>query len=258
MRMLDPQPHERILDLCCGQGVLTRLLLERLGPPSGGDPGSHHARKRRGHERSGRHAHAGPRSPDTRTAQIVAVDASARLIAAARARGPEDPRVRWVVRDATKLGDLADGTFDAAACVMAVQDVPDTEGLFRELGRALRPGGRAVIVMMHPCFRIPRQSDWGWDEEKKTQYRRIDRYLTPLDVPIATHPGRDPGQQTFFHHRPLHVYLTALGQAGLGVTAAEEPVTHRSPPPGPRHKGQERAFAEIPIFLALRAVRLVG
>jgi ubiquinone/menaquinone biosynthesis C-methylase UbiE len=220
MRLLDPQPGERLLDLCCGQGVLTRLLLDR------------------------------------NVGQIVAVDASASLIAAAKSRGPADSRVRYVVRDATKLGDLADGSFDGAACVMAVQDVEDVTALFAGLGRSLRPGGRAAIVMMHPCFRVPRQSDWGWDEAKKTQYRRVDRYLSPLQVPIATHPGSDPGQHTFFHHRSLGEYVNALGRAGMAVVAAEEPTTHREPPPGLRHRGQKRAFDEIPVFLAMKAVRI--
>lgn len=222
LSLLDPQAGEHILDLCCGQGVLTRLLLER------------------------------------EVGQVVAVDASEKLIAAAKARGPVDARVRYVVRDATRLGDIANGSFDAAACVMAVQDVDDVGLLFDGLGRSLRAGGRAVIVMMHPCFRVPRQSDWGWDEGKKTQYRRVDRYLSRMQVPIATHPGSNPGQQTFFHHRPLREYIDALGQAGLAVIAADEPVTHRQPPPGPRHRGQQRSFEEIPVFLALKAVRIAG
>ena len=220
MRLLAPQPGERLLDLCCGQGVLTRLLLEH-----------------------------NPR-------EVVAVDASAQLIAAARSRGATDPRVRWIVGDAAQLGDIADATFDAAACVMAVQDVEDSGALLAGLGRALRDAGRAVIIMMHPCFRVPRQSDWGWDDDKKLQYRRVDRYRSSMAIPIATHPGSDPGQQTFFHHRPLSEYLVALGQAGLGVVAAEEPTTHREPPPGVRQRGQKRSFDEIPVFLARKAVRL--
>jgi ubiquinone/menaquinone biosynthesis C-methylase UbiE len=219
LRLLDPRPGERILDLCCGQGVLTRQLLER---------GAGH---------------------------VLAVDASARLIAAAKTRGAAGARARFVVRDATHLDELADGTFDAAACVMAVQDVEDMDALFGGMGRALRPAGRAVLVMMHPCFRVPRQSDWGWDEQKKTQYRRVDRYLSPLQVPIATHPGSDPGRQTLFHHRSLGDCISGLGRAGLAVVAAEELTTHREPPPGPRHRGHKRSFEEIPVFLALKAVR---
>jgi ubiquinone/menaquinone biosynthesis C-methylase UbiE len=222
LRLLDPQPEERFLDLCCGQGVLTRVLLERGA------------------------------------ASVLAVDASPVLIAAAKKRGPIDPRAKYVVRDARKLDDLADGTCDAAACIMAVQDVEGVDELFAGMARSLKEGGRAVFVMMHPCFRVPRQSSWGWDDEKKTQYRRIERYASPMSVPIATHPGSEPGQNTMFHHRPLADYLNALGRAGLAVVACEEPLTHREPPPGPRAKGLKRAGEEIPVFLAIKAVRLPG
>lgn len=220
MRMLAPQPGERVLDVCCGQGVLSRLLLER------------------------------------NVGFVLAVDASPRLIAAAKARGPHDARVRFVVRDARRLDHLADGTFDAAALIMAVQDLEELEPVLRGMARALRAGGRAVLVMMHPCFRVPRQSEWGWDESKRTQYRRIDRYATPMSVPIATHPGAAPGQQTFFYHRPLAGVICALGAAGLAVVACEELLTHRQSQPGGHSRGENRAAREFPIFLALRSVKL--
>jgi len=220
LRLLDPQPGQRILDLCCGQGVLARALLEY-------DPGL-----------------------------VVAVDASPRLIAAARARGPRDRRVRYLVGDARRLDHLADGTFDAAACILAVQDTEGMPELLSTLGRALRPGGCAVVIMMHPCFRIPRQSQWGWDESKRIQYRRLDRYTTPMQIPIQTHPGRDPARHTIFYHRPLADYLNALGQAALAVVACEELLTHRRPEPGGRSRAESRAAQEFPIFLALKAVKL--
>jgi ubiquinone/menaquinone biosynthesis C-methylase UbiE len=222
LRLLATKPGERILDVCCGQGVLSRLLVE------------HGA------------------------GFVLAVDASRALIAAAKARGPSDPRVRYVVRDARHLDSLADGSFDAAACVLAVQDTDGVPALFAGIAAALRANGRAVIIMMHPCFRVPRQSQWGWDAQKKTQYRRIDRYATPLHVPIATRPGRDPGQQTIFYHRPLADYLNALGDAGLAVVACEELLTHRRAEPGGHSRGENRAGLEFPVFLALKAQRIAG
>ncbi len=217
LRLLHPQPGQRILDLCCGQGVLCRRLLE--------------------HE----------------VGFVLGVDASPQLIAAARSRSKPSPRLHYVVRDATNLQDLADGSFDAAACVMALQDLEDLDGALREIARALRTGGRAVLVMMHPCFRIPRQSEWGWDDAKKTRYRRLDRYANPMQVPIATHPGRDPRQQTFFFHRPLAAYLNALARAGLALSACEEPLSHRESTTGGRGRGENRAAREFPVFLALAA-----
>jgi ubiquinone/menaquinone biosynthesis C-methylase UbiE len=204
MRLLAPKKGERLLDLACGQGVFTRLLAQ------------------------------------VEPALVLAVDASAKLIAAARSRGTS-PNIRYVVADAGNLGDLADGSFDGAAMLMAVQDIDPIEPVFRELARALRVGGRAVIVMMHPCFRVPRQSSWGWDDEKAAQYRRLDRYATPMAVPIATRPGADPTLHTVFFHRPLATYIGALGAAGLAVVTAEELYSHHTSEPGGHSRGENRA-----------------
>ena len=219
MEMLQPQPGQRVLDLCCGQGVFSRMLAQ------------------------------------TDVAEVVGVDASPALIAAARARGPAG-KARYVVADARDLGKLADGRFDAAACLMAVHDVDDVAALFRSMATALRPGGRAVVILMHPCFRVPRQSFWGWDEQKRTQYRRLDRYATPMTIPIATRPGADPSQHTVFFHRPLAAYIDALGQAGLAVVQCREPLSHRQSAPGGHSRGENRAKQEFPVFLALAAIKL--
>jgi hypothetical protein len=139
---------------------------------------------------------------------------------------------------------------------MAVQDLEEIEPVFAGLAQALRPGGRAVLVMMHPCFRIPRQSHWGWDDTRKIQFRRLDCYASPLEIPIAMHPGRGDGHATRFHHRPLATCLTALGKAGLAVTAADEWCSHRRSQAGPRSRAEHRAAREFPLFLALTTIRL--
>ena len=189
LRMLAPQQDERVMDLCCGQGVFARLVAQ------------------------------------TAVGQVVGVDASPALIEAAKQRGGS-PKLRYYVADARDLRDLATGNFDGVGCLMAVHDIDDIEAMFRSMADALRPGGRAVLIFMHPCFRVPRQSSWGWDDQKKTQYRRLDRYSAPMTIPISMHPGIDPGTHTLFFHRPLAAYLTALGKAGLGVVACEELISH--------------------------------
>jgi ubiquinone/menaquinone biosynthesis C-methylase UbiE len=220
LRMLAPQAGESVIDVCCGQGVLVRSLL------------------------------------DAGIGRFTGVDASPRLIAAAKTRHGNERRVSFVTADACKPGAWADASHDAAVCLMAVHDVPDAAGLFSNIARALKPGGRAVFVMMHPCFRIPKKTHWGWDGDQKIQYRRIDAYGTALEIPITTHPGKDSGEQTVFHHRSLAELLTALGAGGLAVTACEELYSHRrSQGSGPYSKAEHRAAEEIPVFLALKAVK---
>ncbi|MCG3126664.1 MAG: Ubiquinone/menaquinone biosynthesis C-methyltransferase UbiE [Phycisphaerae bacterium] len=219
LRLLNPQPGETFLDLCCGQGVLARALL------------------------------------DSSAKRVVGVDASPKLIDAARARG-SDSRLSFIVRDVRRLGDLTSGEFDAAACLMSLHDVDDVDAALRGAAAALRVGGRLVLILMHPCFRVPRQSSWGWDDEKKTQYRRLDRYYSPMEIPISVHPGRTASPVTQYYHRPLSYYLNNLARAGLALSVCEELLTHRVASPGAHSRGENRAAAEFPVFLGLRAERV--
>ena len=219
-RLLQPQEGERVLDLCCGQGIFSPIVTEAK-------------------------------------AEYVGVDASPKLIESARQRF-RHPKVKFLISDVTKPGTWADGRFDAAACLMAVHDVEDLEPMFQNLSDALTPGGRCILIMMHPCFRIPRQSHWGWDEEKKIQFRRMDRYGQPLAIPIQTHPGRGLEQHTQFYHRPLAGYLNELGASGLAVVGCEELYSHRRSQAGPKSRGEHRAAEEFPLFLALLAVKAGG
>lgn len=221
LRMLAVQPDESVIDICCGQGVLAGPLLE------------------------------------TNIARFVGVDASPRLISAAKTRHGTNPRVSFITADVCQPGKWTDASHDAAACLMAVHDVPDITKMFTHMTAALKPSGRALIVMMHPCFRIPKHTHWGWDAEQKIQFRRIDSYGTPLEIAVTTHPGKGTGEQTAFHHRPLADLLTSLGAAGLAVTACEELYSHRrSQGNGPFSKAEHRATEEIPLFIALKAVKI--
>lgn len=222
LRMLDVKEGESHIDVCCGQGVLTRPLL------------------------------------DCGLGKFTGVDASPRLIDAAKSRHGSNPRAKFICADAcAPAAKWADGTYDVGSCLMAVHDVPDPVALFRNLALALKPGSRAVLVFMHPCFRVPRQSHWGWDENHKIQYRRLDRYGSPLDIQITTHPGQQTGEGTIFYHRPLADLLNALGDAGLAVTHSEELYSHRrSQAGGSRSRAEHRAAAEFPMFLALKVMRV--
>jgi ubiquinone/menaquinone biosynthesis C-methylase UbiE len=219
MNLLAVREGEAVLDLCCGQGVLVRHLLA---------------------------AGAG---------RVFGVDASGKLIGTARQRYGGEKKATFLRSDACAPGVWADGTFDAAACVMAVHDVPDADALMQNIAAALKPGGRAVIVMMHPCFRIPKQSHWGWDADQKVQYRRLDRYGKALEIGIQTRPGIGSEEGTVFYHRPLAEVISAMGKSGLGVTECVELYSHRRSQIGPFSKAEHRAAEEFPLFLGLAAHR---
>ncbi len=225
MRLLAPAPGQNILDVACGQGVLARLLFAR-------------------------------------EANVTGVDASGELIASARKRNEQlkaDAGVRlpeYHVGDARKLEFLPEGRFDAAACVLAIQNIQPIQPVFAGVARALKVGGRFVIAMMHPCFRGAKETSWGWDQAQKVQYRRVDRYLLPRKSPIVAHPGAKTNEYTWTFHRPLEAYVKALQNAGLLVDALEEWPSHKTSTSGPRAAAENQARKEIPMFCAIRAISL--
>ncbi|HWP39658.1 MAG TPA: class I SAM-dependent methyltransferase [Tepidisphaeraceae bacterium] len=217
LRLLSPRAGERIVDIGCGQGVLCRLLAER-------------------------------------GVEVTGIDAAEELIRVARQRGPQS--IRYHVADARKLDFLPAAHFDAATCVLAIQNIHPLGPVLAGVSRALREGGRLVMVMMHPCFRSPRETSWGWDQAAKVQFRRVDRYLTPRKSPIVMHPGADPGRYTWTFHRPIQSYVKALRHAGMVIDAMQEWPSHKHSSSGPRAQAENLARREIPMFLAIRAFRL--
>lgn len=219
IELLAVNKGDDVVDICCGQGVLVR-----------------HLRK------------AGARN-------ILGVDASGKLIGAAQQRYGVEKNTSFLRADACVPGDWADGSFDAAACVMAVHDVPDADGLMANISASIKPGGRAVIVMMHPCFRIPKESHWGWDGDQKVQYRRLDKYGKALEIGIQTRPGLGTEEGTVFYHRPLADVISPMGKVGLGLVECVELFSHRRSQVGPFSKAEHRAAEEIPLFIGLKAVK---
>ncbi len=217
MRLLSLQTGDSVVDIACGQGVLCRLL----------------------HQRG---------------VEVTGVDAAASLIRVARERGPAE--IHYEVADARDLSVLPGERFTAATCVLAIQNIHPIQPVFDSVARILKPQGRLVIVMMHPCFRGPKETSWGWDAGAGVQYRRVDRYLLPRKSPIVTNPGSAPGQYTWTFHKPLSAYVKSLRNAGLLIDAMDEWTSHKTSTSGPRAHAENAARAEIPMFLAMRAVKV--
>lgn len=219
LELLAPQPGEEILDVGGGQGVLVRPLVE-----------------------------AG--------ARVTVVDASPRLIAAAKRRHGRVRHARFLVGDARALRaveGLAEHRSDAAVFLLSIQDMDPLDAIFDGVDWALKPAARVVLLLTHPAFRQPRHSGWGTDPSRNLQYRRVDAYLGEMAVPMKSLAGGPP---TRSFHRPISAYLNALSAVGFATDAMLElPDLPPARRPGKAARADERAAREIPIFLALRAVR---
>ncbi len=213
LRLLDIKAGMPILDLACGQGFFTRKWRS-----------------------------AG--------ASVVGADISKKLIETAKARSPE---ISFHATPAHKLAFAKDNSFSAVTIVLAIQNIENITDVFAEVRRVLKPGGRMLIVMNHPAFRIPKRTSWGFDEKEKTQYRRIDGYLSPSAVPILMHPGQAKSEATLSYHRSLQDFFKPLSKNNFAVTRLEEWISHKRSEAGPRQNAEDKARKEIPLFMMLEA-----
>jgi SAM-dependent methyltransferase len=222
--LLLPQPNEAILDLGAGQGVLAPYIAQAK-------------------------------------AHYTGVDASAKLIQLARRHhGRQGRFLCGDVRHLNQLPGIHAGSFAGITFLLSLQDMDPLAHVLAAANWALAPGGRVVIVMTHPSFRVPRQSGWGWDPARKLRYRRIDHYLTPVAVPLKPYranveSGEAEGSSRSFH-RPLHSYVNALAAQELWLNALNEIPTYKRSRGKKQSEAENRANSEIPLFLALRAVKM--
>lgn len=220
-RLLDLQPEERVLDVACGNGLYALRLAEMGG-------------------------------------LVVGIDFSADLIARAKAHSSGyTGRIRYHVIDATDrpaLLSLGEGQFDAAVCNMALFDIADISPLADSLRRLLRPGGRFIFSVMHPCFNglhstfVTETFDEGTNLVTR-YFLKLSSYLTPFTARgVAL---RNQPQPQLYFHRPLQVLLDPFLSAGFVLDALEE----ASYPPD--HQIEKKTswsgnFSEFPPVLLAR------
>lgn len=187
-------------------------------------------------------------------AEVIGIDLSKKLIE--RAKENPSSSVKYYVGSADNLPFIKNKSADKATLVLSLQNIEKADMTLKESARILKPNGKLFIVINHPAFRIPKASEWGWDDSKRNQYRRIDAYMSESKEKVVTHPGGQPSEYTISFHRPLQLYFKFLNKNGFGVSRLEEWVSHRKSEPGPRAKSENTARHEIPLFLFLEATLL--
>ncbi|HET8672643.1 MAG TPA: class I SAM-dependent methyltransferase [Thermoleophilaceae bacterium] len=102
-------PDERVLDVACGTGLVSRALVRRYG------------------------------------CRVVGLDQSEQMLDRARALTADTPGVELVQGEAEKL-PFADGAFDSLTFTYLLRYVDDPGATMRELARVVRPGGRVAML----------------------------------------------------------------------------------------------------------------
>jgi SAM-dependent methyltransferase len=113
---------QRVLDVACGTGVVTRLAAERVGP----------------------------------TGHVAGADVNAAMLEVARTlSAASQPPVAWY-ETAAEAMPLPDASFDVVLCQLGLQFMRDKEAALREMRRVLVPGGQVFVSVprMMPFFEV--------------------------------------------------------------------------------------------------------
>lgn len=229
LRIVEPRPSMAVLDVACGQGYFSRAFASNGATVVGSDISAELIRLAEAEEKA-------------KTADGGAKGGGA--------------HIAYHVAPSHKLDFMADASADVVTIVLALQNIEHIADTMAECSRVLALGGRLVVVLNHPAFRIPQASSWQWDEAQGKQYRRIDMYMSDRTLEIDMTPGEKVRAQkkfTISFHRPLQSYFKAFSKAGFSVTRLEEWISHRKSQKGPRGAEEDRMRKEIPLFVCLEA-----
>ena len=121
------RPVDDVVDVGCGLGRLTRVVARRA-------------------------------------ASVRAIDVSAEMLRRARELNPHLANVSWLQGDGTSLSGIDDGSATLCLSLVVFQHIPDPEvtlGYVGEMGRVLKPGGRAGFQISDD----PAIHRWRWDRQ---------------------------------------------------------------------------------------------
>jgi 2-polyprenyl-3-methyl-5-hydroxy-6-metoxy-1,4-benzoquinol methylase len=192
-RLLNLQAGEMVLEIACGSGVFSRRMAQ-LG------------------------------------VNVIATDFSTQFLERARARNTEhEDRITYHIVDVTHEEEviaLGKQRFDAAVCNMAIMDIAEIDPLMRSIRQVVRPGGRFVFSLLHPCFNHSGTTlcveEIPLDDEILLTYSvKITKYLYSAPqkgIGILGQPAAH-----YYFNRPLHILLNSCFQAGLVLDGLEEP-----------------------------------
>lgn len=187
------------------------------------------------------------------SAEYCGIDLSKELIASARKMSKQR---EFHVANACEELPLEKKDFDKACFVLSLQNMEHGDKAILNAAKHLKKQGKLLIVLNHPCFRIPRQSSWGVDEKMHLQYRRMNVYMSPQSIPIQTNPSqKGESADTISYHHSLTDYFAWLQNAGFVVHSLEEWISDKKSE-GAKAKMENRARIEFPLFLAILATKV--
>ena len=112
--------------------------------------------------------------------EYLGIDSSASLIKAAKKSHPQK-NYQFLVADATAPLPVKKEHFTHAILMLSLQNMANPEAVIRSISSSLQKGGQLIIILNHPCFRIPKHSSWDIDQKNNMQSRKLNSYMSPED-----------------------------------------------------------------------------
>jgi len=184
LELCQPVAGRRVLDLGCGEGYCARRLIA-MG-----------------------------------AAEVIGIDSSAQMIAAARSEEEREPLgIRYEIGDAMRLEHIEDGAFDLVLAMFLFNylEIEATRRCMAEVARVLRPGGRFVFAVPHPALPFMR-------DEEPPFYFSVDQggYFSNRDRRFPGKIWKRDGTELEVQcvHKTFEDYFAALAAAGFRTLPA--------------------------------------
>lgn len=127
-------------------------------------------------------------------------------------------------------------SFDVVIANMVFMDIPDYEAALKNCVAALRPGGRLIFSILHPCFEEPGAA---WREKG---FVAVQEYFQEQAI-----------KQTYgyFIHRTLSSYINSVIRAGCAIDQLLEPQLQAEI--AALHNAER--YASVPGYLIIAATK---
>jgi ubiquinone/menaquinone biosynthesis C-methylase UbiE len=185
-------------------------------------------------------------------ARVTGIDIAPRMIEHARRHEESLPLgVDYLIGDAAEIRTLLPaGSFDLVTSCMALQDMPNVPAVMEAVHTVLKPRGRFVASITHPCTDTPFR-EWQRGTSGQKRCLCIDRYFDRVAVEYRWR-GWEYDFTTPALHAPLEDWFDWILGAGFQLRAFREP---RPTAGAVRERPDLEDAAKVPYYVMFDLVR---
>jgi ubiquinone/menaquinone biosynthesis C-methylase UbiE len=210
LKLIPINSATKILDLGCGSGILGRSINSNIS--------------------------------------YLGVDLSKDLILSAQGQDKSKMH-KYITGDVSNL-NINEDKFSHAFFVLSFQNMENPEKALTNTYIKLITSGKLILVLNHPAFRIPRQSSWGIDQINKIEFRKINKYMSTMKIPIAMNPSKKKTELTWSYHYPISTISNMLKSSGFLIEQIEEWNSPKTSV-GKNSKMENVSRNEFPLFMCI-------